>query len=176
MRRAPSLLGLIWPFIVVVLVQTAIAGFSIYTLSAVRAYVGGESHWSKGQKNAIHFLGLYADTRNDSYFQDYGGCARRAAGRPPGKRLRWNCAEPDFETAKAPSSRAATIRMTWPAWSGCCTISARSATSRKPSATGRPATKSSSSSRSWATRFTRRSPAGPPRPRRSPSGRPRSSA
>jgi hypothetical protein len=100
MRRAPSLLGLIWPFIVVVLIQTAIAGFSIYTLSAVRAYVGGESHWSKGQKNAIHLLGLYTDTRNDSYFHDYeDALAVPLADRRA--RLALELRQPDFETAKS---------------------------------------------------------------------------
>ncbi|MFI0845142.1 EAL domain-containing protein [Mesorhizobium sp. IMUNJ 23232] len=99
MRRAPSLLGLIWPFIVVVLIQTAIAGFSIYTLSAVRAYVGGESHWSKGQKNAIHFLGLYAETRNDSYFQAYQEALAVPLADRQG-RLALELPEPDFEAAK----------------------------------------------------------------------------
>ena len=98
-RRAPSLLGLVWPFIVVVLIQTAIAGFSIYTLSAVRAYVGGESHWSKGQKNAIHFLSLYADTRNDSYYAAYQqALAIPLADRQA--RLALEQPRPDFEAAR----------------------------------------------------------------------------
>jgi diguanylate cyclase (GGDEF)-like protein/PAS domain S-box-containing protein len=99
LRRTPSLLGIVWPFVVVVLVQAAIAGFSIYTLSAVRAYVGGESQWSKGQKNAIHFLSLYADTRNDSYFQAY----RKALAVPLADldaRLALEAPEPDFEAAR----------------------------------------------------------------------------
>lgn len=65
------LLALVWPFIAVVLVQTAIAGISIYTLSAVRAYVGGESMWSKGQKDAIYFLSLYADSRDQRFFEEF---------------------------------------------------------------------------------------------------------
>ena len=36
----PRLLGLVWPFIVVVLLQAMLAGGSLYVLSAVRSYVG----------------------------------------------------------------------------------------------------------------------------------------
>ncbi|TGQ53192.1 EAL domain-containing protein [Mesorhizobium sp. M1C.F.Ca.ET.193.01.1.1] len=68
---SPRLIGLVWPFIVVVLIQALVASLSLYTLSAVRAYVGGESQWSKGQKQAIYFLSLYADTGKQEYFREY---------------------------------------------------------------------------------------------------------
>ncbi|RWD60001.1 MAG: EAL domain-containing protein [Mesorhizobium sp.] len=68
---SPRLIGLVWPFIVVVLIQALVASLSLYTLSAVRAYVGGESQWSKGQKQAIYFLSLYADTGKPEYFREY---------------------------------------------------------------------------------------------------------
>ena len=42
--------------------------FSIHTLSAVRAFVGGEGLWSKSQKNAIYSLEKFANTRD---YQDY---------------------------------------------------------------------------------------------------------
>ncbi|MFW5282822.1 EAL domain-containing protein [Pseudomonas aeruginosa] len=67
----PRLLGLVWPFIVVVLLQAMLAGGSLYVLSAVRSYVGGESLWSKGQKDAIYYLTLYADSRADEDFRRY---------------------------------------------------------------------------------------------------------
>lgn len=67
----PRLLGLVWPFIVVVLLQAMLAGGSLYVLSAVRSYVGGESLWSKGQKDAIYYLTLYADSRADEDFHRY---------------------------------------------------------------------------------------------------------
>src|SRR6188768_698777 len=70
-RARPRLIGLVWPFIAVVLVQLLVAGLSLYTMSAVRAYVGGESFWSKGQKEAIYFLNLYADTGREAFFQHY---------------------------------------------------------------------------------------------------------
>ena len=44
----PRLIGLVWPFVAVVLIQALVATLSLHTLSAVRAYVGGESQWSKG--------------------------------------------------------------------------------------------------------------------------------
>jgi len=65
------LLGIVWPFIAVVLFQAILAGVSLYTLSAVRAYVAGESLWSKGQKDAIYFLSLYADSRDPVIFEKY---------------------------------------------------------------------------------------------------------
>ncbi|MGF7008967.1 EAL domain-containing protein [Aminobacter sp. BE322] len=70
-RSRFRLFGLLWPFIVVVLVQTIIAGASLYMLSAVRAYVAGESAWSKGQRDAIYYLTLYADTGDQDYFDHF---------------------------------------------------------------------------------------------------------
>ncbi|POA21794.1 PAS domain S-box protein [Pseudomonas sp. FW300-N1A1] len=67
----PRLLGIVWPFIAVVLFQALLGGVSLYVLSAVRGYVGGESLWSKGQKDAIYFLNLYADDHSESTFLKY---------------------------------------------------------------------------------------------------------
>jgi diguanylate cyclase (GGDEF)-like protein/PAS domain S-box-containing protein len=53
---------MLWPFVLVVVAQAALAGFSVYAMSAVRAYVGGESYWSKSQKDAVRHLDLFADT------------------------------------------------------------------------------------------------------------------
>lgn len=50
------------PFVVVIIAQMAAAGFSIFALSSIRAYVTGESLWSKGQHDAIYYLNLYLDT------------------------------------------------------------------------------------------------------------------
>lgn len=70
-RARPRLLGLVWPFVAIVLAQALLAGFSLYTLSAVRAYVGAESLWSKGQKDAIHFLHLYTDSGGERHYYQY---------------------------------------------------------------------------------------------------------
>jgi PAS domain S-box-containing protein len=40
-------------------------------LSAIRAYVRGESLWSKGQKDAVHHLTRYADARNEADYRRY---------------------------------------------------------------------------------------------------------
>ena len=70
-RAKPRLIGLVWPFVAVVLAQLVVATVSLYTMSAVRAYVGGESLWSKGQKEAIYFLNRYADTGREAFFHRY---------------------------------------------------------------------------------------------------------
>lgn len=60
--RLPRTFHLTWPFIVIVLLQALLASGSIYVLSSVRAFVNGESQWTKGQKDAIHYLGQYVRT------------------------------------------------------------------------------------------------------------------
>ena len=67
----PRLLGIVWPFIAVVLFQAFLGCVSLYMLSAVRSYVAGESLWSKGQKDAIYYLSLYADSRDQGVFEKY---------------------------------------------------------------------------------------------------------
>ncbi|CAM3449111.1 sensor domain-containing diguanylate cyclase [Paracidovorax anthurii] len=51
--------GRIWPFVAIVVLQVLLASGSIYLLSAVRAFVAGESQWSKAQKDAIWQLDRY---------------------------------------------------------------------------------------------------------------------
>ncbi|WP_256751367.1 EAL domain-containing protein [Mesorhizobium sp. Mes31] len=100
MDASPRLLGLVWPFVAVVLVQALVASLSLHTLSAVRAYVGGESQWSKGQKHAIYFLSLYADTGNEEFFSEY----REAIAVPladRSARLALEQSEPDTKAARA---------------------------------------------------------------------------
>ena len=70
-RAKPGLIALIWPFAAVVAIQLLVAVVSLYTMSAVRAYVGGESLWSKSQKEAIYYLHLYADSGNEAFFRRY---------------------------------------------------------------------------------------------------------
>ena len=69
--RDARLLRVILPFVGIVLLQGFVGGMSLNILSSVRAYVGGESLWSKGQKEAIYFLELYADTGKDEYYREY---------------------------------------------------------------------------------------------------------
>lgn len=96
---ASGLLGIVWPFIAIVLFQALLGCMSLYVLSAVRAYVAGESLWSKGQKDAIYYLNLYADSRSEAIFLKYeeaiavpwGGHDLRAALNQP---------SPDLEAAR----------------------------------------------------------------------------
>lgn len=67
----PRLLGIVWPFIAVVLLQALLGCVSLYMMSAVRSYVGGESLWSKGQKDAIYYLNLYANSRDEVNYMKY---------------------------------------------------------------------------------------------------------
>ncbi|MGN6114522.1 MAG: PAS domain S-box protein, partial [Nitrobacter sp.] len=70
-RANSGFLRLVLPFLVLILAQAFLAGISLDILSSVRAYVGGEARWSKGQKDAIHYLTLYADAREDQYYQRF---------------------------------------------------------------------------------------------------------
>jgi diguanylate cyclase (GGDEF)-like protein/PAS domain S-box-containing protein len=95
----PRLLGIVWPFIAVALFQALLGCVSLYMLSAVRSYVAGESLWSKGQKDAIYYLNLYADNHDEINFKRYeqaiaipkGGHALRMALDQP---------EPDLNRAR----------------------------------------------------------------------------
>ena len=99
-RRTTRLLKLVWPFMVVVLLQTLIGSGSFFILSGVRAYVGGESLWSKGQKDAIHYLQLYGQSRDPADYERY----RAAIAIPQGDRTfraALDLSQPDLELARA---------------------------------------------------------------------------
>ncbi len=94
------LLRLVSPFVAIVLLQAFLAGTSLSILSSVRAYVGGESLWSKGQKDAIHYLLLYGETGDHRYFEQY----EKAIAVPLGDRAARIALEkrtPDLEAARA---------------------------------------------------------------------------
>src|ERR1700682_1735752 len=65
------LLRLVTPFVAVMIFQAMLAGLSLEVLSSVRAYVGGEGLWSKGQKDAIHFISLYSQTGDEQFFSRF---------------------------------------------------------------------------------------------------------
>ena len=95
----PRLLGIVWPFITAVLFQALLGGFSLYVLSAVRGYVAGESLWSKGQKDAIYYLSLYADVRDEAVWLKY----RHAIAVPQGGhelRVALDRHPPDLDAAR----------------------------------------------------------------------------
>jgi diguanylate cyclase (GGDEF)-like protein len=71
-----QLLKTIWPFLTMVMLLVALAAMSLAIMSSVRAYIGGESTWSKGQKDAAFYLSLYAQTGNEKIYQDYKSAIR----------------------------------------------------------------------------------------------------
>lgn len=70
-RSFLHVIKLVSPFVMVVVFQAAIAGFSFEVMSSVRAYVAGEAMWSRSQKNAVYFLNLYMHSGQASEFAQY---------------------------------------------------------------------------------------------------------
>jgi diguanylate cyclase (GGDEF)-like protein len=62
---------IIWLFAAIVLGLLLLSIFSLGSLSAARAYVGGESLWSKAQKDAVFHLQKYAATGSSAEFEQY---------------------------------------------------------------------------------------------------------
>ncbi|MBR0835633.1 GGDEF domain-containing protein [Bradyrhizobium manausense] len=70
-RSFLHVIKLVSPFVMVVVLQATIAGFSLEVMSSVRAYVAGEAMWSRSQKNAVYFLNLYLHSGEASQFAEY---------------------------------------------------------------------------------------------------------
>ncbi|HTJ94857.1 MAG TPA: EAL domain-containing protein [Pararobbsia sp.] len=79
MDRATNrqLLRATWPFLVVVFLMVALASVSLQIMSSVRAYIGGESTWSKGQKDAVFYLSVYGHTGDAAAFDKYQAAIAR---------------------------------------------------------------------------------------------------
>ena len=93
------LLRITWPFLAIVVALVLLASESLEIVSASRAYVGGESFWSKAQKEAVYSLFHYAQTGSDADYRDY----RNAIAVPLGDRqarLELEKAEPDLAVAR----------------------------------------------------------------------------
>ena len=94
-----GMLRLVTPLIAIVLLQAFLAGTSLNILSSVRAYVGGESVWSKGQKDAVHALYLYSSAGLEQHYDEYV----RSVSVPLGDRAARKALEqnpPDLEAAQ----------------------------------------------------------------------------
>lgn len=63
-----KLILVLWIFVTVVIILLFFSYETIQTLSATRAYVAGEGLWSKAQKEALHYLVIYATSHSE---QDY---------------------------------------------------------------------------------------------------------
>ena len=61
-----------WPFVAVIVALVLLANESLEIISAGRAYVGGESLWSKAQKEAVYRLFRYSQSRAEEDFRAFG--------------------------------------------------------------------------------------------------------
>ncbi|MCJ8054894.1 EAL domain-containing protein [Shinella curvata] len=96
--RTPRLITVAWPFVLIVLLQTVLATFSLQVTSSLRAFVTGESLWSKGQHDALYYLNRYAESGNRSFVARY----HQAMAMPMGDRaarLALEADPPDIDAA-----------------------------------------------------------------------------
>jgi PAS domain S-box-containing protein len=66
-----KLVVVLWLFVVIVVSLLVLSYQVIGSLSALRAYVGGEGLWSKAQKQAVHDLLRYASSHAEPDYQSY---------------------------------------------------------------------------------------------------------
>lgn len=69
-RNLPSL-GLLIVIFLSLLLLVVINFYSLKTMSSVRAYINGESHYSKGEKDATQSLISFIQTSNPKYWDDF---------------------------------------------------------------------------------------------------------
>ncbi len=65
------LLLIVWPFLAIVILLVWLITESLVILGSTRSYSEGESLWSKGQKQAVFHLMLYAQTHDPTHFRAY---------------------------------------------------------------------------------------------------------
>src|SRR3954468_1481828 len=94
------MLLIVSPFLAIVVVLVWLAIVSIDILAAGRAYVEGESLWSKNQKEAVFHLLRFAETGSESHYLSY----QKAIMVPLGfrkARLELEKPDPDDSTVRA---------------------------------------------------------------------------
>ena len=92
-------LRIVWPFLATIVLLAAISAFSMDVLSSTRAFVAGESLWSKAHVEAVYHLKQYAATSDEAHFQQF----QRAIAVPLGDRearLELEKAAPDLRTVR----------------------------------------------------------------------------
>jgi len=93
------LLQIVWPFLAIVVLLVALSDLSMGIMSAARAYVSGESLWSKAQKEAVGALLRYTRTFAEADFIRY----QKEIAVPLGDRRareELDRAEPNYATAR----------------------------------------------------------------------------
>ena len=88
--------AVVLPFALAVAALTLVAVFSLSAAATLRAYVSGESHWSKGQKAAIASLQRYLVTSDE---QDYSQFQSELAVPLSDMRARREMEKPDMDWA-----------------------------------------------------------------------------
>ncbi len=88
----------IWPFVLIIIILLGATAVSLELMSSVRAYVGGESLWSKGQKGAYIALANYLTSHSDQDYREFLADIAAPLGDHEA-RLALNQASPDLETA-----------------------------------------------------------------------------
>jgi diguanylate cyclase (GGDEF)-like protein len=99
LRGVRSAFTIVWMFAAIVLCLLTLASYSFGLLSTVRAYVGGESLWSKAQKDAVFHLQNYAVNRTPEELRQF----RANIAIPMGDRvarLEMNKPNPDLDTVR----------------------------------------------------------------------------
>ena len=91
--------SIIWMFAAIVLTLLILANFSFGVLSSVRAYVGGESRWSKAQKDAVFHLQKYAITRAPQDLRQFRDNIRVPLG-DHAARVEMNKRNPDIQKVR----------------------------------------------------------------------------
>ncbi|HEY0820623.1 MAG TPA: ATP-binding protein [Rhizobacter sp.] len=87
------------PLVAVVVLLAGLTAASIELLSAARAYVGGESLWSKGQKDAVYHLERYIATRDPAEHRAFETALKVPLG-DRRARLALEARPPDREAAR----------------------------------------------------------------------------
>jgi diguanylate cyclase (GGDEF)-like protein len=91
--------AIIWMFASIVVCLLMLANFSFGLLSSVRAYVGGESLWSKAQKDAVYHLQKYAASRASQELRQFRADISVPLG-DHAARIEMDKANPDLEKVR----------------------------------------------------------------------------
>ena len=80
LRRLWDALKIVWPLVGAVLILLGLAYESMSIISSTRAYVNGESLWSKGHKDAVFYLIQYSRTGQETQYQLFEDAMRVPLG------------------------------------------------------------------------------------------------
>ena len=63
--------AVVWPFLLVIVIQMLFAGFSLHMLSAIRAGLTAENLWLQAEQYAVKQLKFYISTGRNEHFHDF---------------------------------------------------------------------------------------------------------